>query len=808
MNQAQRLGLIAAAATLLAATPLSSIFERWTWFGMCLIAVLAVAGSAALSRALRAPVWAQLLAMVGGLLIGLAWLFPSGAELLALVPTPGTFAHFADLLATTGTEINRHRAPVPDSDPLLFVTVLGVAGVAVVVDLLAVTLRRPALAGLPMLAIYSVPVAVATEGVPPAPFVIGAAGYLWLICADNVDRVRRFGRRFTEDGRDVDTWQPSPLSSAGRRLSVLGVLVAVLLPAAVPGMTGGVLDRFGDGDGGDGPGLNGSSGRVDLFAALSGQLNQGERVDMVRVRTSEKSPFYLRFGVADELFGGGFRVRTPQGRPLQSDGLPLPDSFNLDLDGVRQERHQATVEITDNFRMPLLPVYATPVGTRDIGSRWLYDSERQLIFSRREDSRDMTYSFDYLRSTYTPRALRGAAAVSRDDPAWQQTVVPPVPEVDALVAELTEDERTDYDKVRAIYDHFSSDNGFRYRLSTANGTSGEEIVDFLTNKVGYCQQYAAAMAWLVRAAGIPARVAFGFTRGSADDDGTYTLTNRNLHAWTEVYFSGVGWVPFDATPAYAVSGSARSDWAPDADAPEQPTPSAGATAPSDDDTEAGPQGPDRRDGGVDPGSEGALVADPAPGRTVSPWWLLIVVLVAVVLLAPGVARALRRRRRYATLPAPSVTDTAAQGGTDLVRARTHHAWDELQDLLIDFGVPVSPAQTPRGTAEAVVCSGAGLPDDAAAAARLLGRAEEQARYARRPQVPVDDLVPALTRVRRALAAGADRRTRLSAAVLPASVLRRWQRGVAEAVFRTVAAAARGRAAFERRSPRRFLRRAG
>ncbi len=181
MNQAQRLGLIAAAATLLAAAPLSSIFERWTWFGMCLIAVLAVAGSAALSRALRAPVWAQLLAMAGGLLIGLTWLFPSGAELLALVPTPGTFAHFADLLASPGTEINRHRAPVPDSDPLLFVTVLGVGGVAVVVDLLAVTLRRPALAGLPMLAIYSVPVAVDADSVPPAPFVIGAAGYLWLI---------------------------------------------------------------------------------------------------------------------------------------------------------------------------------------------------------------------------------------------------------------------------------------------------------------------------------------------------------------------------------------------------------------------------------------------------------------------------------------------------------------------------------------------------------------------------------------------------------------------------------------------------
>ena len=66
-----------------------------------------------------------------------------------------------------------------------------------------------------MLAIYSVPVAVCPDSVPPVPFVIGAAGFLWLLVTDNVDRVRRFGRRFTGDGRDVDVWEPSPLSSAG-----------------------------------------------------------------------------------------------------------------------------------------------------------------------------------------------------------------------------------------------------------------------------------------------------------------------------------------------------------------------------------------------------------------------------------------------------------------------------------------------------------------------------------------------------------------------------------------------------------------
>ncbi|GAB3862019.1 hypothetical protein GCM10029963_67500 [Micromonospora andamanensis] len=55
--------------------------------------------------------------------------------------------------------------------------------------------------------------------------------------------------------------------------------------------------------------------------------------------------------------------------------------------------------------------------------------------------------------------------------------------------------------MRAIYDYFSEDNGFSYRLSTEQGTSGQAILDFLENKVGYCQQYAAALAWMVRDAG-------------------------------------------------------------------------------------------------------------------------------------------------------------------------------------------------------------------------------------------------------------------------------------------------------------------
>ncbi|MFF5178401.1 transglutaminaseTgpA domain-containing protein [Micromonospora sp. NPDC000316] len=816
MIASRNIGAVAAAATLLAAAPLSAIFQSWTWLIQAAIAVAVVAGVAALTRLVRAPLWGQVLGMLAALVLALTWLFPSGAELFAILPTPATFGHFAELLGGSMQDMRSYGVKVPDTDPLLFITVLGVGGVAVLVDVLAVGLRRPALAGLPMLAIYSVPVAVYVDSVPPLPFVVGAAGYLWLLVTDNVDRVRRFGRRFTGDGRDVDVWEASPLASAGRRLAVVGVVVAVALPLAVPGMTGGLLDRLGGGTGnGNGRAGSGvSSGRIDLFASLAGQLNQSEVADLVRVTTSEPNPFYLRYAVADELRPSGFQARSPSGRPANRD---LPDPTERAGRGVQQTPYRATVEVTKGLSMSLMPVYAEPVRTEDLNSNWLYDPNQQVVFSNRENSRGRKYSFDYIRSTYTPAALRAAQPLAADHPVRRQLTATPgsVPEVEELVKGLIQGKRTDYDRVLAIYQHFSSDNGFSYRLSTESGSSGQDIVNFLTNKVGYCQQYAAAMAWLVRSAGIPARVAFGFTNGSKRDGDTYTLTNLNLHAWTEVYFGGIGWVPFDATPAYGVPGSTRSAWAPDTDAPEPSTPDAGTPGtPTGPDASAGPAGPDNADRDTDSGLSlaGEQPAEQAP---VWPWWAAGLLALLALLATPALRRlALRRRRsgRASATVASTTGEVQPADGTRVVvvgpdasraRADAHAAWAELLDTLVDFKVRVDRTETPRATADRLVRDA--LADDTAAvgAARLLGRAEERARYARDP-LTGEPLLPAVRAVRGALATRADRRTRLLAAVLPPSVLLRWRIGLADTSGRLVALTGRVRYRLLRWSPRRIL----
>lgn len=97
---------------------------------------------------------------------------------------------------------------------------------------------------------------------------------------------------------------------------------------------------------------------------------------------------------------------------------------------------------------------------------------------------------------------------------------------------------------------------YRYSLNTDN-FSGDNppLYRFLyETKSGHCAMYASAMCLALRYYGVPARYVTGFTVGGDDyvshsgGEYKYELTDSDLHAWVEVYFDGLGWLPFDPTP--------------------------------------------------------------------------------------------------------------------------------------------------------------------------------------------------------------------------------------------------------------------
>jgi transglutaminase-like putative cysteine protease len=118
-----------------------------------------------------------------------------------------------------------------------------------------------------------------------------------------------------------------------------------------------------------------------------------------------------------------------------------------------------------------------------------------------------------------------------------------------LAERLAGDARTPYDAVEKLQQWFLSSGTFHY--SNHPPVSSLPLVGFVTKThVGYCQHFAGAMALMLRYLGIPARVAVGFAGGTYDPaQHLWNISDREAHAWVEVWFKGYGWLPFDPTPA-------------------------------------------------------------------------------------------------------------------------------------------------------------------------------------------------------------------------------------------------------------------
>lgn len=114
-----------------------------------------------------------------------------------------------------------------------------------------------------------------------------------------------------------------------------------------------------------------------------------------------------------------------------------------------------------------------------------------------------------------------------------------------------------YAAVLALESWFRRRGGFRYEEQPSL-SADRPLVHFVgSGRAGYCQHFAGAMALMARLLGVPARVAVGFTSGRYED-GAWTVTDHNAHAWVEVWFPGHGWVPFDPTPGRGTFSSLYS----------------------------------------------------------------------------------------------------------------------------------------------------------------------------------------------------------------------------------------------------------
>jgi hypothetical protein len=126
----------------------------------------------------------------------------------------------------------------------------------------------------------------------------------------------------------------------------------------------------------------------------------------------------------------------------------------------------------------------------------------------------------------------------------------------ALATRLADSAPTPYAFITSVERYLS--RGYTYDETPPQSTYPLENFLF-GSKLGYCQQFAGAMALLLRMGGVPARVAAGFTAGTYNPvTHRWVVTDLDAHAWVEAWFPRYGWVRFDPTPAAAPARGGRT----------------------------------------------------------------------------------------------------------------------------------------------------------------------------------------------------------------------------------------------------------
>lgn len=134
------------------------------------------------------------------------------------------------------------------------------------------------------------------------------------------------------------------------------------------------------------------------------------------------------------------------------------------------------------------------------------------------------------------------------------TQLPPLdPRVRQLALQVVGDAATDYDRAVRLEQHLRT--RYRYALPSGNERPKRPVEEFLfERKSGHCEYFSAALAVLLRTLGVPTRVVTGYAGGTYSAvGGYYMVSDSDAHSWVEVFFPGLGWIEFDATPPDALA---------------------------------------------------------------------------------------------------------------------------------------------------------------------------------------------------------------------------------------------------------------
>lgn len=646
----------------------AGVLRGYSWLYPVLVVVGAALAGTSAARIFRLHPVLVSLAGLATWTLGMDSMFFREASMAGILPTPGAFTAAREALDQAWHTIAFDAVPAAPNVGIVALTAGALGLIALIAETIAISCRMPALSGVAVLAVLVVPAVLKPESVGAVGFAAAAAGYLGLLAtAGSAEAGGKVGR-----DEEAPESAGAALSPA-RLLALVAAIVAgaLVVPQIIPGFTRGTFP--------EGSRLNSIGQNVGLnpLISLGSDLRSSSALGVLKYATDSPTPVYLRTVTIEDFNGGSW------GPENHDDQLRRPvTDMSTGLAVTVPSSTTTTVVVTGGFTSPYLPAPYAPTSLDGVRGDFGWDPSDLSIKAAPASSENQFYVVRSTMPQITPAALTGSVTAPHGIDLIAAQVPRGVPDSVRNAAEtVTKGASTPYARALAIQAWLRT---FAYSEKTPvedgyDGTGMDVLDTFLQKRSGYCVHFAAAMAVMARVVGIPSRIAVGFAPGrptgqtmaipSSPGLPEYQVDGKDAHAWPELYFQGLGWVPFEPTPSRGVLPS---------------------YAFTDTVGQGGSTNLDNPNDGLRAGPNTAAPA-PAPTQATQPGraseesiWLpalllaLGVLAVAVVVALPAAVRAAQRRRRL---------NRGLRG-----------IWEELEAVGLDHGLAPDPSDTPRSFA--------------------------------------------------------------------------------------------------------------
>ncbi|WP_262424661.1 DUF3488 and transglutaminase-like domain-containing protein [Brachybacterium sp. Z12] len=302
---------------------------------------------------------------------------------------------------------------------------------------------------------------------------------------------------------------------------------------------------------------------IDDDVSVRRSLLEQEDTEVLRYTTTAEEPSYLRLRTLNTFDGETYRGNV-EGEALALGLAAFSDARDdsVPVHGSAGDFIDTDVEIT-NLAGDRLPV---PDNVRSVDaadgvldeSLVLQPSNGEVALGQGPTALlGQRYTIESEQRTATAEQLRAVDPAVFQQPFeagyTSQDEVPEIATELAATVAASAGAENGFDTAVAYQDYFR--NSFAYSLTVNTGPGEDPLDSFLTDRIGYCEQFAAAFALMMTSQGYPSRVVIGFTPASQQDGDQWSVSAKNAHAWPEVWFGPEhGWVRFEPTPAAAANG--------------------------------------------------------------------------------------------------------------------------------------------------------------------------------------------------------------------------------------------------------------